>query len=131
MTTNFDQLPQDAREEIKDCVRQALEYFDGEVAELHNEAFNTDYFIIGRYAAEQWLVKNIGVFSAIDAIQEYEKFNFGEVNTNLSEAEHVCNMFVYIAGEEMLAELESVSDNWDEEITEEIKTAILEEMSEL
>ena len=55
--------------------------------DLHNELFNTDYFIIGRYEAEQWLIKNVGIFSAIDTIKEYEEFNFGDVKTDLTESE--------------------------------------------
>lgn len=37
--------------------------------DLHNELFNTDYFIIGRYRAEQWLISNVGIFQAIEDIK--------------------------------------------------------------
>jgi hypothetical protein len=77
--------------------------------DLHNEIFNTDYFIIGYYQAEQFLRK-VGVFKAIEVIKEYEEDNFGEVNTDLTEPEHVCNMYVYIIGEKILNNIETLSN---------------------
>lgn len=87
-------------------------------ADLHNELFNTDYFIIGRWQAEQWLIANTGVFNAIGIISDYEKDNFGEITTDLSEAERVCNMIVYIAGEEILSQSKTILNHWDEQLTE-------------
>ena len=87
-------------------------------ADLHNELFNTDYFIIGRFQAEQWLIANTGVFNAIGIITDYEKDNFGEIMTDLSESEKVCNMIVYIAGEEVLNESKTLQKHWDEQLTE-------------
>lgn len=101
---------------------------DKPVSEIHQEVFNTDYFIIGHYAAEQWLINNGGVFAAIETIQDYEKSNFGEVNTDLSSAEKVCNMLVYILGEELLNGLSTINNNWNEnttkELLEELKTEL-------
>ena len=76
--------------------------------DLHNEIFNTDYFIIGRYQAEQFL-KKVGVFEAINVVKEYEEYHFGEVTTDFSEPETVCNMYVYIIGEEILNNSETLS----------------------
>jgi hypothetical protein len=101
-----------------------------EISEIHHEVFNTDYFIIGRYAAEQWLIANGGVFNAIGRIQEYETDNFGEVSTDLSEPERVCNMYVYILGEEVLQELYTITDNWDEQLTDELKEQLRDELTE-
>ena len=70
--------------------------------DLHHEIFNTDYYIIGRYEAKKWLGDQ--VFNIIETIKEYEEFNFGEVNTDFSEPEKVVNMYVYIIGEEIVAE---------------------------
>ena len=120
----------DVREELEQLIVDTLSYFDGDVADLHNEVFNTDYFIIGTYQAKKWLEENYGVFEAIDTITEYEKDNFGEVNTDLSDPEHVCNMLVYILGEEILSDVQAVQDNWNEEMTDEIKAAILAELGE-
>lgn len=99
--------------------------------DLHNEVFNTDYFIIGRYQAEQWLINHIGVFNAISAIFEYEKSNFGEVNTYLGEAEKVCNMFVYIIGEELLQESNHLTNEcWDDHLDPADFEKIIEELKE-
>lgn len=76
--------------------------------DLHNEIFNTDYFIIGYYQTEQFL-KKVGVFKAIEVIKEYEEFHFGEVTTDFSSSEKVCNMYVYIIGEEILNNSKTLS----------------------
>jgi len=71
--------------------------------EWHHEIFNTNYYIIGTYRAEQWLADY--AFKAIATIKEYETDNFGEVMTDLSNPEAVVNMYVYIAGEYLLHNL--------------------------
>lgn len=98
--------------------------------DLHNELFNSDYFIIGYYAAEQWLIKNTGVFKAIDIIQDYEKSNFGEVSTDFSSSEKVCNMVVYILGEEILQESETLQNCWDNHLTDEDFEAIINDLKQ-
>ena len=104
---------------------------DKPVNEMHHEVFNTDYFIIGHYEAEQWLIKNGGVFHAVETIKEYEQNNFGEVNTDLSQAEKVCNMYVYILGEEIINELETIRNNWDEDFTPELLAELKEELEKI
>ncbi len=101
---------------------------DKPVNEIHHEVFNTDYFIIGRYDAEQWLINNGGIFNAIDTIKEYEQDNFGEVSTDLSEPERVCNMYVYILGEEIINDLKVVRDNWDNNLSSELLEELKEEL---
>lgn len=98
------------------------------ISEIHNEVYNTEYFVIGRWKAEQYLQQHEGVFSAIAEIKEYEESNFGEVSTDLSEAEHVCNMLAYIYGEKLLNDIETISDNWGEDLTEELQAEILAEL---
>ena len=71
--------------------------------EWHEDIFNTNYYIIGTYRAEQWLAGY--AFKAIAEIKEYETDNFGEVMTDLSNPEAVVNMYVYIAGEYLLNKL--------------------------
>jgi len=82
-------------ENNKDIIKNNLD-------DLHHEIFNTDYYIIGRYEAKKWLGDQ--VFNIIEIIKEYEQFNFGEINTDFSEPEKVVNMYVYIIGEEIVAE---------------------------
>ena len=70
--------------------------------DLHHHAFNTDYYIIGTYRAEQWLGNK--AFEVINIIKEYEQDNFGEVSTDLSNPEKVVNMYAYIVGEQVVNE---------------------------
>jgi hypothetical protein len=99
-------------------------------ADLHNDLFNSDYYIIGYYKAEQWLINNTGVFNGISIVQEYEKNNFGEVNTDLSSSEKVVNMLVYIAGEEVLSISQTLQDNWNNRLSDEDIQAIINELEE-
>jgi glycerol-3-phosphate O-acyltransferase len=90
-------------EDIKQDMIDKLESgYDCYIEDLHHELCNTEYFIIGTYKAKKWLGDN--VFDVIEKIKEYEKFNFGEVYTDFSEPEKVCNMLAYIVGEELLTE---------------------------
>lgn len=74
-----------------------------EIGDLHNEIFNTSYYIIGRYKAIKWLGED--VFDCIEEIKSYEMGNFGEVHTDLSEPERVVNMYVYVIGYELIHKL--------------------------
>ena len=119
------------KEAVKQQLVDALNdgYLVGKpINEIHHEVYNTEYFVIGRWQAEQYLQQHEGVFSAIAEIKEYEESNFGEVSTDLSEAEHVCNMLAYIYGEQLLNSLETITDNWDEYLTEELQAEILSEL---
>ena len=99
--------------------------------DLHNELFNTDYYIVGYYQAEEWLKENVGIFNAISEIREYENDNFGEVITDVGDSEKVVNMYVYIQGENILNESETLRDKWDVYLTEEDCKAICEELKDL
>ena len=99
--------------------------------DVHNEIFNTDYFIIGYAAAEKWLIDNVGIFAAIEEIKQYEKDNFGEANTDFSSSEKVVNMYAYIKGEEILAQSKTLQDKWNEILTDEDIAAIKEELENL
>ena len=128
----IDNLSNEAVNELK---QHAIDYIkDNEPTcygcDLHSEIFNSDYYIIGRYQAEQWLVKHIGVFNAIGEIKEYEESNFGGVITDLTEPEKVVNMIVYIAGEEILSNIKSLSDNWNNRLDEDACKLIIEELEQ-
>ena len=100
------------RDEIKkylnDRVKELKEYSKDEYntlvrdGDLHNEIFNTDYYIIGTYEAKKWLGDQ--AFDVIGIIKEYEEDNFGEVTTELDNPEKVVNMYVYIVGEDVINE---------------------------
>jgi len=78
-------------------------------SELTNEIFNTDYYIIGRWDAEHWLIKNEGVFYNINLIKEYEEETFGEnYFDRFDEPEHIVNMVVYILGSYILNQCKTI-----------------------
>ncbi len=95
------------REEIEDHWDYFLQACDADfikenMDDLHNHAFNNDYYIIGRYKATQWLEDQ--VFNIINIIKEYEQDTFGEVTTDFSEPEKVVNMYTYIVGKDVYSE---------------------------
>ena len=107
--------------------------YTGYYCDLHNEAFNTEYYIIGTFQAKQVLTE-YDVFEAIELVQEYEKTNFGEVYTNISDPEHLLNMVFYIIGEEVindLYDLKEFKNKWDESADEETNTIIINFLKEL
>ena len=94
-------------EEIKEHLEDSIKNYDNETIEqlikdneLHHEIFNTNYYIIGTYKAKEWLGNK--AFDIIGFIKDYDNDNFGEVYTDLSDAEKVVNMYVYIIGEELI-----------------------------
>ncbi len=120
---------QEMRKEAKEAIIEALQDgYSGYYCDLHNEIFNTDYYIIGTYEAKKAL-EEYGVFDALEKIQEYEKDTFGEINTDLSDPEKVVNMLYYIIGEEELFKLvedvEVLNANWNNVADEETNAAIL------
>ena len=105
---------QDKRQEIidfaKDRIQEIYDYNPEKLTtelpdlyDLHHEIFNTDYYIVGRYQAKEWLGSD--AFDCIYDIQEYENNHFGKVTTDLSEPERVVNMYVYVVGEEILEDV--------------------------
>ena len=108
----------------KDRIEEIYDYDKDKVTtdntqDLHHEIFNTDYYIVGRYQAQQWLGND--AFNIIYDIQEFERAHFGCVTTDVSEPEKVVNMYVYIVGYEILEDVISdfleLKDDWgsDEE----------------
>ena len=116
------------REEIKqhfeDYIEDQFEYIKEDKYwkdDLHHNAFNMDYYIIGTYQAKQWLGDM--AFDVIEYIKEYENDNFGEVSTDFSDPERVVNMYAYIIGEQVVWEwLENYEEKEEEE--EEDKTSL-------
>ena len=125
---------QEMREEARDAIVEALENgYSGYYCDLHNEVFNTDYYIIGTYEAKRALAE-YDVWDAIEKVQTYEKDNFGEVYTDLSDPEKLINMLYYIIGEEVLYEMmegvDEFHDNWNNQADEETNAEILKAIEE-
>jgi hypothetical protein len=123
-------MRQEARERIIECLKSG---FAGYYCDLHDEVFNTDYYIIGTYRAKEAL-REYDVFDAIWKVQAYEKNLFGETYTDLSNPEKLVNMLFYIIGEEVLCEMlddsETWNENWDNRADKKTNAKILEELGE-
>ena len=110
---------------------------DGEYGDyycdLHNHLFNEEYYYYYTSEAEKAL-DVIGVFDAIGVIVEYEKDNFGEVDTDFTSPCTVANMLYYIVGEEVLCDLfdgcELWNEVWNDEATEETNKALVQWLKE-
>jgi hypothetical protein len=122
------------KDEAIDAIMEVLEDgYSGYYCDLHNEVFNTDYYIIGTEMAKDAL-REYDVFKAIELVREYEKDNFGEVYTDLSNPEKLINMVYYIIGDEVIGEMYKIAefeDNWNEQATDETNAIIVEAMKEM
>lgn len=109
------------RKEARQAIVERLENgYEGYLCDLHNEAFNMDYYVC--YYDEAVSILGDKVYDAIGYIVDYEKENFGEVNTDFFDPCAVVNMLWYIIGEEELAEIfegcDEYGELWNEEISE-------------
>ena len=119
------QKRQEIIEHAKDQIQYIYDYDKEKVSidnltDLHHEIFNSDYYVIGRYQALEWM--GADAFHCIGDVTEYEKDTFGQVTTDISCPEKVVNMYVYIIGEEILEEVvtDFLDDLEDDGGTEEV-----------
>ena len=75
---HYNKMHEEMKQEAIEAIIETLENgYSGYYCDLHNEVFNTDYYIIGTYAAKEAL-REYDVFEAIELVQTYEKEQFGE-----------------------------------------------------
>lgn len=122
------------KQEAIEAIIEALEDgYSGYYCDLHNEVFNTDYYIIGTYEAKEAL-REYDVFDAIEKVQEYEKWNFGEILTDLSDHEKLVNMLYYIIGEEVISDMNDIQefeDNWNNLSDDDTNAIIVKALKEM
>ena len=121
-----------SKQEIIEDILEYLENTDGFYGcDLHSEVFNTDYYIIGTAKAKEAL-ENYGVFDALNKVQTYEAYNFGEVTTDLSDPEKFANMLYYIESEEYLYSMDGeIHDILDEQWGDEFQEKDIKKLIEL
>lgn len=121
------------KEQAVEAIIEALECsYDGYYCDLHNRVFNEDWYIIGIQRAKEALME-YDVFEAIELVQDYEEDNFGNVNTDLSNPEHLISMVWYIIGDEVICEMneiEAFEENWNNRADDETNEIIIEAMKE-
>tara|TARA_R100001082_G_scaffold49903_1_gene26978 strand:+ start:614 stop:1021 length:408 start_codon:yes stop_codon:yes gene_type:complete len=88
---------------IKENLDYDKNYLDKDLYDIHHDLFNTDYYLVYYSACIEWLGNK--TFECIEVIKDYEELNFCEVTTDLSNSEHVVNMYVYIVGEHILQDV--------------------------
>ena len=117
------------REAIADIIETLEGGYSDYYCDLHNEVFNTDYYIIGTWQAKEAL--NEYGFGAIETVQDYEESNFGEVYTDVTNPEALINMLYYIIGEEVIGDMYDIAafaNNWNNDADEETNAAIVSEL---
>lgn len=120
------------REAIEAIIKRLEDGYSGYYCDLHNEVFNTNYYIIGTYEAKEAL-REYDVFDAIELVQEYEKEQFGEIYTDLSNPEELINMVYYIIGDEVICDMNDIEEfdtYWNSVADEETNAKIIEAMKE-
>lgn len=119
------------RQEVLESIKEVIkDGYSDYYCDLHNEVFNTDYYIIGTAKAKEAL-EEYGVFEAIEVVKDYEEFNFGELITDISSPEKLANMLWYIIGEEVIGEIESIEERWNDCADDESNAIVLEEINEM
>lgn len=131
---SYNKMHEEMKQEAIENIIETLENgYSGYYCDLHNEVFNTDYYIIGTYAAKEAL-KEYDVFEAIELVQTYEKEQFGEVYTDLSDPEKLINMVYYIIGDEVIGEMYEIEEfeyNWNNVADDETNAKIIKAMREM
>ena len=116
----------DAVNAIIDCLECG---YDGYYCDLHNEVFNIDYYVTGTAEAKNILGEGENIFNAIGRIYTYEKDNFGEIYTDLSDSIKIVNMLFYIIGTEIMynnGEFSKILDeHWNEYANEETNMELI------
>ena len=89
------------RYEILEDIKEYLEYdTDIYTDDLLHEVFNTDIYITG-YSESKEALNQFGVYEAFEIVEDYERSNYGELYTRLSDPQAVANMLYYIKADEI------------------------------
>ena len=89
------------RYEILEDIKEYLEYdTDIYTDDLLHEVFNTDIYIAG-YSESKEALNQFGVYEAFEIVEDYERSNYGELYTRLSDPQAVANMLYYIKADEI------------------------------
>ena len=109
-------------ETVKSALVDGITRLDRPYAgDLHASLYNeTQHYIY--YANAKEATAELDVWECIGVVQKYEKDQFGEVYTPLSDACRVANMVVYIMGYELMQSIydgtEYFGEKWDEQLSD-------------
>ena len=126
-----EQMRQEAINDIIECLENG---YNDYYCDLHNEVFNTDYYVYGTRKAKDILNK-YDVFNALNLVIEYDRNNFGEINTEITDPDLLLNMVYYIIGEEVVADIqenvEEFNEHWNDVADEQTNEAIIKYLNTL
>jgi hypothetical protein len=111
-----DSILKELRQHLIEAITDQYNDDDANFDELHFEAFNQDYYIIGYYEANEWLKSHeVDAFEAIEYVMEQEKQHFGESSLKADDfnSERIVNLLVYFAGFDVMpnCDLSNISKN--------------------
>lgn len=78
------------------------------VDDIHHELYNTTHPFNDTENAKEQLVE-YDIFKALDKVVSYEKYNFGELYTDIADPKQLAGMLVYVLGEEFLFDVDIYS----------------------
>lgn len=119
---HYESLRAEAREDILNYLKENSDFY---LCDMHNEIFNTGHYTFGPNKAIETIADNdiYQSWKTIGEIIQYEKDNFGELYTDVSNPVKVCNMLYYLIGEEELYKMfdgcKLFDELWNEKVTEE------------
>ena len=119
----FNEIRNDAINALIDCLADG---YEGDYDDLHNEVFNSDYYVRSDNTAK--MILDDEAFDAIGKVQDYEMSTFGSVTTDLSCPSDVINMLYYIIGEEIMTD---IYDYYYGQVDEEMRLEMLETLKEM
>ena len=108
----YEEIKQYFLDYVKDNYTNLKEALEDE--DLHHKVFNEDYYIIGYYQAEQWLIEdgknNFNnsqnmTFDVLGYVMEQEDLHLGEIHTVIDNAETLVNHYTYWLGREIIEEI--------------------------
>ena len=86
-----------------DVIKCDLEYHlenETELEELHQELFNTTYYVRNESEADKFAGRHW--FEILGHVIQYEQDQFGEITSDINDKSQIINMYVLIMGEEII-----------------------------
>lgn len=117
---------------IEDIVEVLENGYTGYYKYLHNETFNTDYYINGYNEAEETLINSdYGIFGALEIIKEhYSEMGLGEFE-GYDNPKSVANELYYILSEKFINDNRDIFEYQCEVATDEENARIILKLKEL
>jgi len=107
-----------------EIVKQLSDYKGIMINEIMNEMYNLDFYIIGTYKAREFFKEHLHEISDIIEFVKEEYY----INVDLSNIERFVSIAVLEQANQVFYCLETVSDNYDKELTDGLIEEIIAEL---